>query len=359
MRAEIPEWVQQYRPTSTSATETASLLDAVLESTPESEGPLSGLAGLLPALPVVDAPAQLGSRMTPALSQTVVQEAQLWQQLLERGAGDVSTRPKTRARAAWAAVVIRVVVALALALVSVLRFTEAPLALPPEQPAVAALQTSIEALQPADTVLVAFEYTLADVDEMNFVVEVLLEHLLTREVRIVAVSTLPEGPGIIEERFAWAAIRPDVYSANLVNGGFVTGGAAGVASILATPVAEEAEPAMVLVITSRPEKLKAWVEQHVVANGMRAAAGKPALPLAAGVSAATAPQIRPYLEASVDSGWLSGFSGVASYWQARGLPPREDISRRLDALLLTQWVAASFLLAGAIFYGLAGKQRTA
>ncbi|MBN1922583.1 MAG: zinc ribbon domain-containing protein [Anaerolineae bacterium] len=357
VRAEIPDWVQQYRPTSTSAAEAASLLDAVLESSPESEGPLSGLVGLLPALPVVDAPAQPGTRMTSALPQTVVQEAQLWQQLLERGAGDVSTKPKARARATWSATVIRVVVALALALVSVLRFTETPLALPPEQPAVAALQTSIAALQPADTVLVAFEYTLADVDEMNFIVEALLEHLLTREVRIVAVSTLPEGPGIIEERFAWAAIRPDVSSASLTNRGFVPGGASGVASILANPIVED-EPALVLVITSRPEKLKAWVEQNVVANGMRVGAGRPALPLAAGVSAATVPQTRPYLDASVDAGWLSGFSGVASYWQARGLPPREDISRRLDALLLTQWVAVSFLLAGAIFYGLAGKQRT-
>ena len=356
VRAEIPEWVQQYRPTAESAAAAQSALDAVLASSPESEGPLSGLAGLLPALPVVDAPSQLGLETPVALPQTVVQEAQLWQRLLERGGGDGSTRPKTRARAAWPAVAIRIAVALALALVSVLRFTEMPLALPSEQPGVTALQASIEALQPADTVLLALEYTPAEVDEMNFIVEALLEHLLTREVRIVAVSTFPEGPGIIEERFAWASKRPDVPAENLVNRGFVTGGAAGVASVLSNSTAET-EPALVLVVTSRPDKLKAWVEQIAVANEMRVAAGKPTLPLVAGVNAAAAPQVRPYLDASVDAGWLSGFSGVASYWQARGLPLREDISRRLDALLLAQWVAASLLLAGAIFYGLAGKQR--
>ena len=256
VRAEIPEWVQQYRPTAESAAAAQSALDAALASSPESEGPLSGLAGLLPALPVVDAPTQLGLDTSLALPQTVVQEAQLWQQLLERGSGEGLARPKTRARAAWSAVAIRVVVALALALVSVLRFTEMPLALPPKQPGVTALQASIEALQPADTVLLALEYTPAEVDEMNFIVEALLEHLLTREVRIVAVSTFPEGPGIIEERFAWASRRPDVPSGNLVNRGFVTGGAAGVASVLSNSTAE-IEPALVLVVTSRPEKLKA------------------------------------------------------------------------------------------------------
>jgi len=354
-RAEIPDWLQQYRPTATSpATGTSALEMAV--SAPESEGPLSGLVGLLPALPGVDAPAQFAPAMAVPLPQTVVQEAQLWQQLLEGGAS-AQARPKPRPRATWPAVVVRVMVALVLVLASLLRFSETPLAQPPEQPNVSALYTTIEALQPGAEVWIAFDYTLADVDEMDFIVEALLEHLLSREVRIVAVSTLPEGPGLIADRFAWALGRPDVSPDSLVNRGFAAGGTAGVAQIL-TSATVDAGPNLLVVLSSRPEKFKAWVEQTAVINGARLAAGKPALPLVAGVSAAAAPQLRPYLSASAQAGWLSGFSGVAAYLQARGLPPREDISRRLDALLVTQWLAASFLAAGALFYLLAGKQKT-
>ncbi len=357
VRAEIPDWVQQYRPTATSPTAGSSLLDAVATSVSESEGPLSGLTGLLPSLPVVDAPAQLEPATVIALPQSVVQEAQLWQQLLERGTGGAPARPKARKRAVWPSVVVRVLIAMALVLASVLRFSETPLAQPPEQPGVAALFTAIEALSPGARVLVAFEYTPAEVDEMNFIVEALLEHLLSRGVQIIAVSTLPEGAGLIQEHFAWAETRFDLPAGSLVNQGFVAGGVSGVAGILeSSDVASD--PEILVVITSRSEKLRAWVEQTAVSNGVRAATGKPTLLLAAGVSAAITPQIRPYLEVSGNVGWLSGFSGVAAYWQARGLPPREIISRRLDALLLTQWIAASLLLAGAVFYVLAGKQRT-
>ena len=356
-RAEIPDWLQQYRPTATSpATGTSALEMAV--SAPESEGPLSGLAGLLPALPGVDAPAQFTPAMAVPLPQTVVQEAQLWQQLLEGNAG-AQGRPKPRARAtSWPAVMVRVMVALVLVLASLLRFSETPLAQPPEQPNISALYTTIEALQPGAEVWIAFDYTLADVDEMDFVVEALLEHLLSREARIVAVSTLPEGPGLIADRFAWALGRPDVSPDSLVSRGFAAGGTAGVAQILTSAAAADAGPDLLVVLTSRPEKFKAWVEQTAVINGARLAEEKPALPLVAGVSAAAAPQLRPYLNASAQAGWLSGFSGVAAYLQARGLPPREDISRRLDALLMTQWLAASLLAAGALFYLLAGKQKT-
>ncbi|HOV47995.1 MAG TPA: zinc ribbon domain-containing protein [Anaerolineae bacterium] len=356
-RAEIPDWLQQYRPTATSPVTGTSALEMAV-SAPEIEGPLSGLAGLLPALPGVDAPAHFAPAMAVPLPQTVVQEAQLWQQLLEGGAG-AQGRPKPRARAtSWPAVMVRVMVALVLVLASLLRFSETPLAQPPEQPNISALYTTIEALQPGAEVWIAFDYTLADVDEMDFVVEALLEHLLSREARIVAVSTLPEGPGLIADRFAWALGRPDVSPDSLVSRGFAAGGTAGVAQILTSAAAADAGPDLLVVLTSRPEKFKAWVEQTAVINGARPAEGKPALPLVAGVSAAAAPQLRPYLNASAQAGWLSGFSGVAAYLQARGLPPREDISRRLDALLMTQWLAASLLAAGALFYLLAGKQKT-
>lgn len=356
-RAEIPDWVRQFRPSATAPAGVSSPLDLVAASPPESEGPLSGLAGLLPALPVVDAPAMSAPASSFTLPQSVVQEAQLWQHLLEREVSSAPAKPKARAPATWPVSLVRVVVAVVLALASVLSFSETPLAQPPEQPGIAPLYTAIEALQPGAEVLVAFEYGPAEVDEMSFIVEVLLEHLLSREVRIVALSTLPEGPGLIEERFAWAALRPDTPAANLVNAGFVPGGTAGVAGILAS-LDPETAPQLLLVVASRSERLKGWVEQNAAANSARLLAGKPALLLIAGVSAATGPQMRPYLDTPGVGGWLNGFPGAAAYWQARGFPPREDISRRLDALLLTQWAAASFLLAGALFYLVAGKQRT-
>ncbi len=357
VRAEIPDWVQQYRPSATGPTGVSSPLDLVVASPPESEGPLSGIAGLLPALPIVDAPTTPAPAAAFALPQSVVQEAQLWQQLLERAPSSIPAKPKAARRAVWPAVLVRIILAVVLALASVLSFSETPLAQPPEQPGVLPLYTAIDALAPGAEVLIAFEYGPAEVDEMSFIVEALLEHLLSREVRIVALSTLPEGPGLIEERFAWALSRPDTVAENLVNRGFVAGGAAGVSGTLAN-LDPETGPQLLLVVASRPEKLKVWVEQNAVANSARRLSAASALPLVVGASAATGPQIRPYLEATDITGWLSGFPGVAAYWQARGFPPREDISRRLDALLLTQWAAASFLLAGALFYLLAGKQRT-
>ncbi len=354
IRAEIPTWVQQLRPDTTAAVTAPSPFDEVATSLRAETGPLTGLQGILPALPVVDMPADFQPQPTLGMSTHVLEEAQLWQDLLQHPQS--TKRPVARAhdRPGWGELVSRLVVAVMLvlaALVPILGFLPEPLAQPPVQAGVAPLQLAIEGLQAGDTVLVALEYGPAEANEMDHIIEALLTHLMERSVQVVAVSTIPEGEGLIQTWLDWAETRYQPAEGSLVNGGYLPGKSGGIAQFLElSPETQRA--ALLLVLAARTGPPRWWVEQNAVA-------GSRALPMGVGLSSAVGPRMRPYLDVYGVQGWLIGLPGTAAYWQARGAPPNDGLTRRLDALLLTQWVAAGLLLAGAAYYLTVGKKGAA
>ncbi len=354
VKAEIPAWVQQLRPDTTAAVTSLSPFDEVATSLREETGPLTGLQGMLPALPVVDMPSDFQPQPTRSMSSHVLEEAQLWQDLLQHPQS--TKRPVARAhdRPGWGEMVSRWIVAVLLvlaALVPILGFLPETLAQPPVQTGVAPLQLAVEGLQAGDTVLVALEYGPAETNEMEHITEALLTHLMERGVQIVAVSTVPEGVGLIQAWLDWAETRYQPAEGSLVNGGYLPGESSGIAQFLGlSPETPRAD--LLLVLAARTGPPRWWVEQNAVA-------GSRALPMGVGLSAAVGPRMRPYLDVYGVHGWLIGLPGTTAYWQSRGIRPNEGLTRRLDALLLTQWVAAGLLLAGAAYYLTAGRKGAA
>jgi hypothetical protein len=354
VKAEIPAWVQQLRPDTTAAVAAPSPFDGVATSLREETGPLTGLQGLLPALPVVDMPADFQPQPTLGMSSHILEEAQLWQDLLQHPQS--TKRPVARAHARpgggemvsrWAVAVLLVLAAL----VPILGFLPETLAQPPVQAGVAPLQLAVEGLQAEDTVLVALEYGPAEANEMDHIIEALLTHLMERGVQVVAVSTVPEGVGLIQAWLDWAETRYHPAEGSLVNGGYLPGESSGIAQFLGlSPETQRAD--LLLVLAARTGPPRWWVEQNAVA-------GSRALPMGVGLSASVGPRMRPYLDVYGVQGWLIGLPGTTAYWQSRGIRPNDGLTRRLDALLLTQWVAAGLLLAGAAYYLTAGRKGAA
>ena len=156
---------------------------------------------------------------------------------------------------------------------------------------------------------------------------------------------------MIQTWLDWAETRYQPAEGSLVNGGYLPGKSGGIAQFLElSPETQRA--ALLLVLAARTGPPRWWVEQNAVA-------GSRALPMGVGLSSAVGPRMRPYLDVYGVQGWLIGLPGTAAYWQARGAPPNDGLTRRLDALLLTQWVAAGLLLAGAAYYLTVGKKGAA
>jgi len=354
IKAEIPTWVQQLRPDTTATVAAPSPLDEVATSPQEEAGPLKGLQGILPALPVVDMPPDFQPQPALGASSQVMEAAQLWQDLLQHPRSTKRPVARAHARPGWGQTVSRWIVAVLLvlaALAPILGFLPETLAQPPLQAGVAPLQLAVEGLQAGDTALVALEYGPAEANEMDHITEALLTHLMEHGVQVVAVSTVPEGVGLIQTWLDWAETRYQPAEGSLVNGGYLPGESNGIAQFLGSPQ-RTPKPDFLLVLAARTGPLRWWVEQNAVA-------GSRALPMGVGLSASTGPRMRPYLDVYGVQGWLIGLPGTTAYWQSRGIRPNEGLARRLDALLLTQWVAAGLLLAGAAYYLTAGKKGAA
>ncbi len=343
VRAEIPEWVETLRPTG-EATEITRTVDvepeAIIE--PEVEGPLSGMQNALASRPLVDMPAdfQLALRLEPP--DHLVEEAQLWQELLERPPSEEHIVRQKPTKTRWPESLLRaglLLVLCAAVVVVIWGFLPDALFSQPTQPNVTSLVSVVDTLQAGDTVALVLEYGPAEAGEMQSLVEATLDHLLAREAQVQILTTVPVGEALIQERLAWAeeTILADEPS-TVESLGYWAGGSSGVASFLASTSNDE-KSELLLVVAARPERLRWWIEQNT-------ALGDAAHPLGVAVSAAAGPMARPYLQSTEVDGWLVGIQGAAAYWQARDIP-NINVTRQANAVTFTQWVAAGLILIGA------------
>jgi hypothetical protein len=343
-RAEIPEWVKELRPTGEVSEEVA-VFEAGEREPAVVEGPLAGLEGVLPALGLIDVPADFTVQRAPPLPESTVEEAQLWQHLLEQPRG--RERPVARARQeqpGWQEVLLRLIILFMISVAAVLAIWEL---LPgvwtraPQMRGVEVLATALDTHASGDSVILAVEYSTAYAGELDAVAMALLDQLEEQGVQVYAVTTRSEGRALIERLFTE---REDLLAGENT---YLPGGAAAI-----VPFMQSVEAERLIVVGGQASRLRWWVEQNATLGAER-------LPMSMGMSAAASPFMTPYLYAWDIEGWVVGYAGVASYQEVQGLPPTDEITRPLHGLMFSQWGAALLILLGSLYYLITGKRRRA
>lgn len=338
VRAEIPDWVQQLRPVPSAEGEAGE--KRTLEPM-ETEGPLAGLRGVLPAGVAIDMPADFQPAPPPAFPDAIIAQAQLWQKLLEQPRSVQRPVAQFRARSGSGQLATRLIVATILLAVTVLGLLwgNAPLSQALSRPHIEHFSKTIDTLEAGDTVIVAVEYGPAEAGEMATIAQAVMQHLADRNAHVMVVSTLPEGAGLIQSLLEPLALVNRIPAGQTA---YLPGSASGVAQFLAEPSAAR----MIVVLAGRGERLRWWVEQNNATQ---------ALPMVVGVNAVTAPLAMPYLETSAVAGWMAGLPDVAAYQEFRGLSS-SVLKSQLDALMLAHWAALALLLFGLFYYLALGKK---
>ncbi len=338
VRAEIPDWVQQLRPVPSAEGEAGE--KRILEPA-ETEGPLAGLRGVLPAGVAIDMPADFQPAPSPAFPDAIITQAQLWQKLLEQPRSVQRPVAQFRARSGSGQLATRLIVAVILLAVTVLGLLwgNAPLSQALSRPPIEHFSKTIDTLEAGDTVIVAVEYGPAEAGEMATIAQAVMQHLADRNAHVMVVSTLPEGAGLIQSLLDPLALDNRLPAGQTA---YLPGSANGVAQFLAEPSAAK----MIVVLAGRGERLRWWVEQNNATQ---------ALPMVIGVNAVTAPLAMPYLETSAVAGWMAGLPDVAAYQEFRGLSS-SVLKSQLDALMLAHWAALALLIFGLFYYLALGKK---
>jgi hypothetical protein len=242
----------------------------------------------------------------------------------------------------------------------------------PLTPSTAAFFQTVAALRPGSPVLVAFEYDPSTQGEMDPQARVVLAHLMQRGARIAAVSTLPAGPAQAQLAFAGTATAQGYrYGADFINLGYLAGDEAALATLgqdittafprdfgerlptVGRPVLQDIRGvrdfALVVVLAAEERSALAWLTQVQARFGVR---------MTAGISAAGAAQMAPYLQSGQLDGLLTGLPGAAEYELLMNHPG--TAVRMLDAQSLAHAVIVVFVLLGnlgALVWGL--RRRTA
>jgi len=362
VNADIPDWLQALRPEPGEAGEAAARRVA-LPTPAEPEGPLQGVPGVLQPFALIDAPADVKTLAETAIPESVIAQAQLWQSLLERPRS--AERPVSQVEppneatvtlVRWlvAAILILGVLGAFLLLPEGLRLaTASPAQVAPGAPA---LIEGLDALQPGDRVIVAVEYGIAYAEEMSQIAIPVLQHLTAQQAEITIVSTLPEGAALGAALAAEAELLAAEAEAEAQAGpaqpagGYLAGNASGISAFLSQPDAQAARH--VLVLASRPERLRWWIEQVQLAYD---SAPTP-VSLSVGASASAGPVVAPYLRTLQIQGWLVGLPDALAYRELRGAEDIDSAARTLDVLMLAHWAAGGLLVIGLLVSLVAGKK---
>ena len=348
--ADVPDWVQTLRPKPGEQRETLS--DDVLPPEPaEIDGPLASLVGILPATAAVDMPADYEVNLVQ-IPESVVRQAQLWQQLLGQPRSAVRKVAHPEAQRSFSLTLVRIIVAGIFILGSLAALWLLPsrnlvaTSLMENTPGLQMFVTSIDSLQPGETVIVAIEYGWAQAEEMTVIAQAVLNHLADQEVNVMAVSTMPEGTAVIPH------LLESTELSNVVSGGasYLSSSASGIARFLKEP--EVQSTSMLIVLSSHYERLRWWIEQNQIAAS---AAGNMPLLLNAALSASIGPLAAPYIDEHNTQGWMIGFQDSLNYQALRGIQNPEQ-AHILGALMVMHWAAIILLIIGFLYSLISSKK---
>jgi hypothetical protein len=377
-RADIPDWLMQLKPQEVRQAE-GEEIGAPAEAAGEIEetGILAGIPGVLPiemaiAQPRVAVPA--GAELLPAESA----ESRLFAEIVSQPvsiAAQTIERPGRRLldqvpRWIIYAILIAVVVLPLVVDTSLLTrtFPTDPAGEAPYYAPVADLHAAIDGIADDAAVLVAFDYDPATSSEMDMVTRPVLDHLMARQVPIVALSLLPAGPQTAQELLDEVAATHSgyTYGQNYVNLGYIPGQASAVRRLalpdgLASthdfagtevdqlPLLQSttglADVALIIELAPTQDSVRWWIEQAGTATDVR---------IGAAVSASAEPLIRPYYETEPRQleGIVGGVTGTALYEVLRSdsATPTETTTSRLNAQLLGTILFAVVLVGGNVVY---------
>ena len=194
---------------------------------------------------------------------------------------------------------------------------------------------TVNGLKAGKPVLIAADFDSSLYGEMNWSMQPLLSHLMSRNVPIAFLSTNSVGTTLMERTLARVEIDNLSYPADqLVNLGYLPGGSIGMQNFArnpreAMPTTASITPAWgansplnavkklsdfgaVLVVTENPDTVRYWIEQVTNSLGNT--------PLLVIISAQAAPLVAPYYDSGQITGYLSGLYSAASYETLLGSP---------------------------------------
>ena len=331
---QLPDWLEAIRPD-----------EVALESVPvaveeesgvvETQGPLAGLSGVLPA-EILPRPRKTGQA---AARLNLREEEARYAEILQTVVAEEKqvTPPPHRWR--WLPQrLLRIVLALVLLLVAWLPSAfgglvpPLPTGIPPE---VMAANRIVSQLPDRPAVLLAVDYNPAWQAEMESAAAPLVEHLMVRGARLVVISTQPLGPALADHFLHGGPLAGYGYveGQQYVNLGYLAGGRAGLQGLALSPTraaprsingyaAWKATPLagvrqindfdLVVVVSDDPDVARAWIEQvqpHLTTT-----------PLILVVSAQAEPLVRPYYESQPPQvqGLVTGLMGGLAYMRLTG-----------------------------------------
>ncbi|OQY87544.1 MAG: hypothetical protein B6D38_12185 [Anaerolineae bacterium UTCFX1] len=328
---ELPSWVQSMRPT-----EATIQTDAVRRgdyAAPESQGPLAGLEGVIPLVPIGSSrrPKAFSLKLQPTDEQ--IAGASLLENILasETMPRPVEARTNVVPQRAlrWA---LSALFLIALGGMAFMR-TESLLAPRAFAPQVDSTLNAVNSLTKNSIVLVAIDYEPALAGEMEAISGPLLDQLaLSAQARLAFVSTSPNGVGLVSRLLMNTGVSraaPQglgyLEGENYVNLGYLPGGLIGMREFLEDPVralpqagqtpnfsvSAMTDYAAIVILTDRAESGQAWVEQLYARR--RADPAFAAQPWLVAASAQAAPILLPYYSAQQIAGLVGGLSNAAYY----------------------------------------------
>jgi len=349
-KADIPEWVQALKPVELSGESRAEP-----QGPEEKSGPLRGLHGVVPVASLLIQPHETTTAVEQfTVSKEQQEQAALLRQLSREEPAQIAPVAQTGSQSlsAW----LRVLLALVLIAAVILglrgaNFINKSVTAVPEP--ISGVHTAVTDAA-GQTVLVAFEYTPSLAGELTPEAHTLLAQLEENQSRLLVISQYTSGSPI-------AAELGEFYDAE--NLGYLPGNAvslrqlsdcmtpgAACQTLAGQPVSTEAsalleDVALIIVFTGRRESLVNWVEQ---------VGSQQDIPLVAGVTQGLAPSAEPYYLTGQLNGVLAGMPGTAVYQQAYTDKLTKPVNQEFNALIITQILAAIFLVIGAIMYGITG-----
>jgi hypothetical protein len=240
-----------------------------------------------------------------------------------------------------------------------------PLSLPLHvTPPVQAFVDAIDKVPNGSTVLMSCDYDPASIPEMVPMTRTAFRHLMSKDCKVVVTVLWFGGPGLVDSVLTEVSkeFPTKAYGRDWVNLGYKAGNEAvmvalgqGIVNVFprdyrgnesnALPVMQHVRdyssfPLLVNISAGYPGT-KEWVQQ---------VQGRFHLPMVAGVTAVSAPEYYPYLQAGQLRGLLGGMAGAAEYELARH--EKGSASRGMDAQSLGHvLVALCIVLGNVIAFG--------
>ncbi|HET9589879.1 MAG TPA: hypothetical protein VFO91_13930 [Anaerolineales bacterium] len=322
---ELPSWVQAMRPVEAVLSETG---PGAAEQAPEKEGPLAGLGGVIPLLPI-------GSTRRPkALSLTLqtTDEQRTGAAILEEIlTSETSPRPLVAPASVSSQNILRWtlagVVLLVLGLMIGLRSQRMPVssALPVEA---GAASNAIANIAEGAPVLVIVDYEPARAAEMEVLGGALLNTMVSsRRPTLSFLSTSPNGPALAERLMVNTQLNNGSQGVQYSNLGYLPGGSAGVLAFIESPqtavpaarIESFSQYAAVIVLTDHAESGRAWVEQLEARRQTDLAFANQ--PMLVAASAQAGPLLQPYVSSRQVTGMISGLPDAARYEAVNNISP--------------------------------------